>query len=124
MTNIEKLAEELSSLTMIESATLVKHLEEKWGINAMSFAGNSASAPAKEEKKEVEQTEFEVILNTIGSKKIQVIKAIREITALGLKESKQIVDEAPTSVKKGIPKKDAESIKDKLEQQGATVIIK
>ncbi len=123
MINIEKLAEELSSLTMIESATLVKHLEEKWGISAMNLTGASA-APAKEEKKEVEQTEFEVVLSTVGSKKIQVIKAIREITALGLKESKQIVDEAPTSVKTGIPKKDAESIKEKLEQQGATVIIK
>lgn len=123
MINIEKLAEELSSLTMIESATLVKHLEEKWGINAMNFVGGGA-APAKEEKKEKEQTEFEVILKAVGSKKIQVIKAIREITALGLKESKQIVDEAPTSVKKGIPKKDAETIKSKLEDQGATAIIK
>jgi len=123
MINIEKLAEELSSLTMIESATLVKHLEEKWGISAMNLTGASAVS-AKEEKKEVEQTEFEVVLSTVGSKKIQVIKAIREITALGLKESKQIVDEAPTSVKTGIPKKDAESIKEKLEQQGATVIIK
>jgi len=123
MINIEKLAEELSSLTMIESATLVKHLEEKWGINAMNFAGNAA-ATVKEEKKIVEQTEFEVILDKVGGKKIQVIKAIREITALGLKESKQIVDEAPTSVKKGIPKKDAESIKSKLEEQGATAIIK
>jgi large subunit ribosomal protein L7/L12 len=123
MVNIEKLSDELSKLTILEAAELVKCLETKWGVKASSVmaqsgAGENTGAKEKEEKKE-----FNVMLTSVGSKKIQVIKAVREITSLGLKEAKLLVDSAPKLVKENIPKEEANSIKETLEKQGASIEI-
>ena len=124
MANLEKLVEELSALTVLEAAQLSKLLEEKWGVSAaapvaVAAAGGAAAAPAAEAK-----DEFTVVLAAAGDKKINVIKAVREITGLGLKEAKELVEGAPKSVKTGIPKEEAEKIKKELEGSGATVKIK
>jgi large subunit ribosomal protein L7/L12 len=117
----------IESMTVIELAGLVKELEEKFGVTAaapmamMPMGGVGAGAVAEAP---VEQTEFDVVLTGSGDKKIQVIKVVRELTGLGLKEAKAVVDEAPKPVKQGISKDEAESVKQKLEEVGATVEIK
>ncbi len=123
----EEIIEAIGSLTVIELAELVKALEEKFGVSAaapvaMAMAvpgGLAAAAPAAEE-----QTEFDAILSAVGEKKIQVIKVVREITGLGLKEAKDLVDGAPNPVKEKVGRQEAETIKKKLEAEGATVTIK
>jgi large subunit ribosomal protein L7/L12 len=124
MANLEKLVEELSALTVLEAAQLSKLLEEKWGVSAAApvaaAAAPGAAAAAPAEVKD----EFNVILAAAGDKKINVIKAVREITGLGLKEAKDLVEGAPKAVKEGVPKADAEKLKAKLEADGAKVELK
>ena len=124
MANLEKLVEELSTLTVLEAAELSKLLEEKWGVSAAApvaaAAAGGAAAAAPAEVKD----EFSVILAAAGDKKINVIKAVREITGLGLKEAKDLVEAAPKAVKEGVPKADAEKLKAKLEAEGAKVELK
>jgi len=122
MANIEQLAEDLSALTVIEAADLAKMLEEKWGVSAAAPAA-AAAAPAAAEAAEA-KTEFDVILASIGDKKINVIKEVRAITGLGLKEAKEMVESAPAAVKEGASKDECDEIKKKLEEAGATVEIK
>ena len=121
MANLEKLVEELSTLTVLEAAQLSKLLEEKWGVSAAApvavAAAPGAAAAAPAEVKD----EFTVMLTAIGDKKINVIKAVREITGHGLKEAKDLVEAAPKAVKDGVPKADAEKLKAKLEAEGAKV---
>ncbi|KAF0096716.1 MAG: large subunit ribosomal protein L7/L12 [Rhodospirillaceae bacterium] len=124
MANLEKLVEELSALTVLEAAQLSKLLEEKWGVSAaapvaVAAAGGGAAAAPVEVK-----DEFNVILTAAGDKKINVIKAVREITGLGLKEAKDLVEAAPKPIKEGVPKADAEKLKAKLEAEGAKVELK
>ena len=124
MANLEKLVEELSALTVLEAAQLSKLLEEKWGVSAaapvaVAAAPGAAAAPTAEAK-----DEFTVVLAAAGDKKINVIKAVREITGLGLKEAKDLVEGAPKPVKDGVPKADAEKLKAKLEAEGAKVELK
>ena len=124
---VEQIAEELDKLTLLEAAQLSKLLQEKWGVSAAApvavaagpGAGAASGAPAAEE-----QTEFDLILQAAGEKKIQVIKVVRELTGLGLKEAKDLVDGAPKAVKEKIAKAEAEDMKKKLEEQGATVQVK
>jgi large subunit ribosomal protein L7/L12 len=128
MANLEQLVEDLSSLTVIEAAQLSKMLEEKWGVSAaapmamatMPAAGAAAAAAEPVEEK----TEFDVILAAVGDKKINVIKEVRAITQLGLKEAKDLVEAAPKVVKEGVKKEEAEKYKKQLEEAGATVEIK
>ena len=124
MANLEKLVEELSTLTVLEAAQLSKLLEEKWGVSAAApvaaAAAPGAAAAAPAEVKD----EFTVMLTAIGDKKINVIKAVRGITGLGLKEAKDLVEAAPKALKDGVPKADAEKIKAKLEAEGAKVELK
>ncbi len=127
MAELSKLVEELSSLTVLEAAELSKLLEEKWGVSAAApvaaaapAGGGGAVAAAPVE----EQTEFTVILSKVGDKKINVIKEVRAITALGLKEAKDLVEGAPKPVKEGVNKDEAAKIKKQLEDQGASVDIK
>lgn len=130
MADLEKLVEELSSLTVMEAAQLKDMLEEKWGVTAASgapvmmgampmMAGGAAEAEPAEEK-----TEFDVVLKEVGPKKINVIKAVRSFTSLGLKEAKELVDGAPATVLEAVSKEAAEDAKAKLEAEGATVEIK
>ena len=128
MANLEQLVESLSQLTVVEAAQLSKMLEEAWGVSAaapvaVAAVAAGAGAPAAAEAAE-EKTEFDVILATIGDKKINVIKEVRAVTGLGLKEAKDLVEAAPKTVKEGIKKEEAEQIKKKLEEAGATVEIK
>ena len=124
--NIEEIAEKLDTLTLLEAAQLSKLLQEKWGVSAAAVAvaapaaGGAAAAGAAVEEK----TEFDVILNAAGEKKIQVIKVVRELTGLGLKEAKDLVDAWPKAVKEGIARDEADKIKAALEEQGAKVEIK
>lgn len=123
--NIEKIAEDLSSLTVMEAANLAKLLEEKWGVSAAApVAAFAAPAAGGATEAAAEKTEFDVVLAAAGEKKIEVIKAVKEITGLGLKEAKDLVDGAPKSVKAGINKQEAEDIKAKLEAAGAKVELK
>jgi large subunit ribosomal protein L7/L12 len=124
MADLQTIAENLSSLTVMEAAQLVKMLEEKWGVSAaapvaVAAAGAPAAAAVVEEK-----TEFEVVLKEVGENKINVIKVVREVTSLGLKEAKDLVDGAPKTVKEGVTKDDAEAMKKKFEAVGAKVEIK
>jgi len=124
MADLEKLIEELSSLTMLEAAELTKALEEKWGVSAaapMAMAAMPAGGAAAEAVEE--KTEFDVILKDIGPKKINVIKEVRAITALGLKEAKDVVEAAPKAVLQAVSKEAAEEAKAKLEAAGAVVEI-
>ena len=123
MADLEAIAENLSSLTVMEAANLVKMLENKWGVSAAAPVAMAAAAGPAAEAAE-EQTEFEVILKEVGAKKINVIKAVREVTSLGLKEAKDLVDSAPKAIKEAVTKDEAEEIKKKFEEQGATVEIK
>ena len=127
MADIQAIATELSGLSVMQVAELVKMLEEKWGVSAAAAApvmmagGGGAAAPAAAAE---EKTEFTVHLLAAGANKINVIKAVREVTSLGLKEAKDLVDGAPKSVKEGVAKADAETMKKKLEDAGAKVEIK
>jgi large subunit ribosomal protein L7/L12 len=126
MADLTKIVDELSSLTVLEAAELSKMLEEKWGVSAaapvaVAAAGGGAAAPAAPVE---EQTEFTVILTKAGEKKINVIKEVRTITALGLKEAKDLVEGAPKTVKEGVSKDEAAKLKKQLEDQGASVEIK
>ena len=123
MADLQKIVDDLSGLTVLEAADLAKMLEEKWGVSAaapvaVAAAGAAAAAPVEV------KDEFSVILAAAGDKKINVIKAVREITGLGLKEAKDLVEAAPKSVKDGVPKADAEKLKAKLEAEGAKVELK
>ena len=125
MADLAKIADELSTLTVIEASELSKMLEEKWGVSAaapVAVAAVAGAAPAAEEAEE--QTEFTVVLASFGEKKINVIKEVRAITGLGLKEAKTLVEEAPKPVKEDVSKDDAEKIKEQLEAAGATVEVK
>ena len=125
MASLEKIVEDLSGLTVLEAAELSKLLEEKWGVSAaapVAVAAGPAAAPGAAAAEE--QTEFEVVLTAFGEKKINVIKEVRAITALGLKEAKDLVESAPKTVKEDVKKEEAEEIKKKLEDAGATVEIK
>jgi large subunit ribosomal protein L7/L12 len=125
MADLSKIVEELSNLTVLEAAELSKLLEEKWGVSAAAPVAVAAAGPAAAAAAPVEEkTEFDVILAKTGEKKIEVIKEVRAITGLGLKEAKDLVEGAPKPVKEGIAKKDAEEIKKKLEAVGATVELK
>jgi large subunit ribosomal protein L7/L12 len=124
MANLEKIVDELSSLTVLEAAELAKLLEEKWGVSAaaavaVAAAPGGAAAPAAEE-----QTEFTVVRAAAGDKKIEVIKEVRAITGLGLKEAKDLVEAAPKPVKEGVSKDDAAKLKAQLEKAGAKVELK
>jgi len=125
MADLTRLVDELSSLTVLEAAELSKLLEEKWGVSAAApVAVAAASGPAAAAAPVEEQTEFTVILAKIGDKKINVIKEVRTITGLGLKEAKDLVEAAPKPVKEGVTKDEAEKIKKVLEENGAAVEIK
>ena len=124
MADLEKIAEELSGLTVLEAADLAKLLEDKWGVSAAAPVAVAAAVPADGGAEAEEQTEFDVILASFGDKKINVIKEIRTITGLGLKEAKDLVESAPKEIKEGIAKEEAEKIKEQLEGAGATVDIK
>ena len=129
MADLDKLVDELSNLTVLEAAELSKLLEEKWGVSAAAAApmamampaaaGGDAGAAAAEEK-----TDFDVILASVGDKKINVIKEVRGITGLGLKEAKDLVESAPKAIKEGATKDEAEEMKKKLEEAGATIELK
>ncbi len=127
MADLQKIEEELSSLTLLEAAELTKLLEQKWGVSAASLAvaaapgvgAGAAAAPVAEEK-----TEFDAILTVVGEKKIQVIKVVRELTSLGLKEAKDLVEGVPKPLKEGVSKEEAETVKKKMQEVGATVEIK
>ena len=123
MADLQKLVDDLSSLTVLEAADLSKMLEEKWGVSAAAPAA-AAAAPAAAAPAAVEQTEFTVILAAAGEKKINVIKEVRAITGLGLKEAKDLVEGAPKPVKEGVNKEEAEKIKKVLEDNGAKVEVK
>ncbi|HDN95058.1 MAG TPA: 50S ribosomal protein L7/L12 [Nitrospirae bacterium] len=122
----ENVLEFIDKMTILEMSEFIKEFEERYGVTAAApVAVAAAGAPAAGgEEAAAEKTEFDVILSTIGDKKIQVIKAVREVTSLGLKEAKELVDGAPQPVKTGVPKEEAEAIKAKLEEQGATVELK
>ena len=128
MANITKIADELSALTVMEAAELSKLLEEKWGVSAAApvAAAPVAAAPVAAAAGEAvaEKTEFDVILASSGDKKIEVIKVVRALTNLGLKEAKDLVDAAPSSLKQGVSKAEADDIKAKLEAAGAKVEVK
>jgi large subunit ribosomal protein L7/L12 len=123
MADLQKIVEDLSGLTVLEAADLAKMLEEKWGVSAAAAvavaAGPAAAAAVVEEK-----TEFTVMLTAIGEKKIEVIKEVRALTGLGLKEAKDLVEGAPKAVKEGVNKEEAEKIKTTLEKVGAKVELK
>ena len=123
MADLAQIAEDLSSLTVLEAAELSKMLEEKWGVSAAApVAVAAGAAPAAAEVAE-EQTEFKVNLTDVGANKINVIKAVRELTTLGLKEAKELVESAPAVVKEGIGKEEADTAKEKLEGAGAKVEV-
>ncbi|MDE0716975.1 MAG: 50S ribosomal protein L7/L12 [Rhodospirillaceae bacterium] len=132
MADLEKIAEDLSSLTVLEAAELSKMLEEKWGVQASAGGGMmmmpgampGAAAAESDDGAAEEKTEFDVILSSFGDKKINVIKEVRAITGLGLKEAKDLVEGAPKPVKEGASKDEAEEIKKKLEEVGASVELK
>jgi len=123
MADLQKIVDDLSSLTVLEAAELAKLLEEKWGVSAaaaVAVAGPAAAAAAPVEEK----TEFTVMLTAVGDKKIEVIKEVRAITGLGLKEAKDLVEGAPKAVKEGVNKDEAEKVKAQLEKAGAKVELK
>jgi large subunit ribosomal protein L7/L12 len=125
--SVEKIVEMIEKLTALELGELAKALSEKFGVTPMAavpVGAQAGAAPGGAEAAEEEKTEFDVILSAIGDKKLQVIKVVRAITGLGLKEAKDLVEAAPKAVKEGIAKEDAQEIKSKLEEVGATVEIK
>ena len=121
----EAVVEYISNMTVLELSEFVKELEDKFGVSAAAPVAMAAAAPAGEAKEEAaEKTDFDVVLSSVGDKKIQVIKVVRAITGLGLKEAKALVDGVPSPVKEGVPKDEAEDIKGQLEEAGASVEIK
>lgn len=125
MADLSKIADGLSSLTLLEASELVKMLEEKWGVSAaapvaVAVAGAAGGGEAAEEEK----TEFDAVLTSFGEKKIQVIKEVRAITGLGLKEAKELVESAPKEIKTGLSKEEAEAIKKQVEEAGGTIEVK
>ena len=124
MAELARLVDDLSALTVIEAADLAKMLEEKWGVSAAAPVAVAAGAAAPVAEAVAEKTEFDVILATIGEKKVNVIKEVRALTQLGLKEAKDLVEAAPKPVKEGVNKEEAAKIKKQLEDAGATVEIR
>ncbi len=124
MADLEKLVEEISALTLMEASELVKALEEKLGVSAAAPVAMMGAMPAAAAEPEEEKTEFDVVLKEIGPKKINVIKAVRQLTSLGLKEAKDLVESAPANVMEGVGKEAAEEAKAKLEEAGAVVELK
>ncbi len=124
MADLAKIADQLSDLTVMEAAELSTMLEEKWGVSAAAPVAVAAAPVAADAAAVEEQTEFSVILSSFGEKKINVIKEVRAITTLGLKEAKDLVESAPSPIKEGIEKDEADKIKERLEAAGATVEIK
>ena len=124
MADLEKIAENLSSLTVLEAAELSKMLEEKWGVSAAAPVAVAAAAAGAGEAAVEEQDEFDVVLTSFGDKKINVIKEVRAMTGLGLKEAKDLVEAVPKAVKEAVSKAEAEELKTKLEEAGATVELK
>jgi large subunit ribosomal protein L7/L12 len=126
MADLEKIVDDLSSLTVIEAAELSKLLEDKWGVSAAAPVAVAAAVPGAgaDGAAAEEQTEFDVILASFGEKKINVIKEVRALTGLGLKEAKDLVEGAPKAIKEGIGKDEADAVKTKLEEAGATIEIK
>ncbi|MDE0124017.1 MAG: 50S ribosomal protein L7/L12 [Bryobacterales bacterium] len=125
MADIAAISESIKALTLMEASELVKRLEEELGVSAVAaVAAAPAAAGGAEEEAAVEQTEFTVVLKAFGKQKIKVIKAVREITGLGLKEAKDLVDSAPNPVKEDVPKEEAEQVRDKLAGVGAEVEVK
>ena len=124
MADLNKLADELSALTVMEAAELSTILEEKWGVSAAAPVAVAAAAGGGDAAAAEEKTDFDVVLTAVGDKKINVIKEVRAITGLGLKEAKDLVESAPAPVKEGAAKDEAEEIKKKLEEVGASVELK
>ncbi len=126
MADLAKIADDLSNLTVLEAAELSKLLEEKWGVSAAAPVAVAAAAPGAggEAAAAEEKDEFDVVLASVGDKKINVIKEVRAITGLGLKEAKDLVESAPKAVKEGVAKDEAEELKKKLEEAGASVELK
>ncbi|MCZ6745511.1 MAG: 50S ribosomal protein L7/L12 [Alphaproteobacteria bacterium] len=124
MADLDKLVDELSKLTVIEAAELAKKLEETWGVSAAAPVAVAVAAGGEAAEAEAEKTEFDVVLASFGEKKINVIKEVRAMTGLGLKEAKDLVESAPKAVKEGVSKDEAETLKKKLEEAGATVELK
>jgi len=124
MADLEKIAEDLSSLTVLEAADLAKLLEDKWGVSASAPVAVAAASGAEAAPSAEAKTEFNVMLTAIGEKKINVIKEVRAVTGLGLKEAKDLVEAAPSMVKEGVPEAEANEIKGKLEEAGASVEVK
>ena len=124
MADLNKIIEDLSSLTVVEAAELSKQLEEKWGVTAAAAVAAPAAGAAAGGAPAEEKNEFTVVLASAGDKKINVIKEVRAVTALGLKEAKDLVEGAPKEIKSGVSKKDAEEMKKKLEAAGAKVELK
>ena len=126
MAQLEKMMDEIKGMTVLELNELVKSLEDEFGVSAAAAAPvmMAGAVPGAGAEQAEEQTEFDVILSTIGDKKINVIKVVREVTSLGLKEAKELVESAPTNVKEGVNKEEAEEIKKKFEEAGAQMEIK
>ena len=124
MADLNKIIDELSKLTVVEAAELSKQLEEKWGVTAAAAVAAPAAGAAAGSEPAEEKSEFTVVLASAGDKKINVIKEVRAVTALGLKEAKDLVEGAPKEIKSGVSKKDAEEMKKKLEAAGAKVELK
>lgn len=122
--NKEQVFEFIDKMTILEMSEFIKEFEERYGVTAAAPVAMAAAAPGAAAEAAEEKTSFDVVLSAVGDKKIQVIKAVREITALGLKEAKELVDGAPQPVKTGVSKDEADSIKASLEEQGATVELK
>jgi len=124
MANLEQIVDELSSLTVLEAAELSKLLEDKWGVSAAAPVAVAAAPGAAGEAAVEEKDEFDVVMTSFGDKKINVIKEVRAITGLGLKEAKDLVEAAPKAIKEGVSKDEAAELKTKLEEAGATVELK
>ncbi|MGK2921673.1 MAG: 50S ribosomal protein L7/L12 [Methyloceanibacter sp.] len=125
MADLQKIADDLSGLTVLEAAELAKMLEEKWGVSAAAPVAVAAAGAGGGEAAAVEEkTDFDVVLTAVGAQKINVIKEVRAVTSLGLKEAKDLVESAPKAIKEGVPKEEAEKIKKQLEDAGATVELK
>jgi len=124
MANHEELLDTIGEMSVLELAEFVEEFKEKFNVTAVAAAPAAGAGAAAADAEEEEQTEFDVVLEGIGDKKIQVIKVVREVTSLGLKEAKELVDGAPNTVKEAVSKEEAEQVKAKLEEQGATVALK
>lgn len=124
MADLQKIVDELGSLTILEAAELVKKLEDEWGVSAAAPVAVAGAAPAAGAEAAAEKTDFDVVLSEVGGNKIAVIKEVRAITGLGLKEAKELVESAPKAVKPGVPKDEANQMKEALEKAGAKVELK